>query len=72
MFAFVGYHSCPRTAFGLAASCGLLGLSEDPDLLKASRPVLPWTQVGFVEKKRKNAKQVSTDNLCSVLLASLL
>lgn len=49
-----------RTVFGLSASTNLLGIFEDPDLLVASRPVLPWEYVGFRghEKGKKDSTQV--------------
>lgn len=49
-----------RTVFGLAASTNLLGIFEDPDLLIASRPVLPWEYVDFGghEKGKKDSTQV--------------
>lgn len=48
-----------RTAFGLSAATNLLGLYDDPDLLTASRPVLPWETKGQkVEKGERNAEQV--------------
>ncbi|CAN0027970.1 unnamed protein product, partial [Hapterophycus canaliculatus] len=48
-----------RTAFGLSASTGLLGLFEDPDLLTASRPVLPWERDQRLQKSGRNAEELA-------------
>ena len=49
-----------RTVFGLSASTNLLGIFEDPDLLIASRPVLPWEydDFGGHDKGKKDSTQV--------------
>eukprot|EP00752_Nemacystus_decipiens_P012965 g11473.t1 len=48
-----------RTAFGLSASTELLGLFEDPDLLVASRPVLPWERDQRIQKSGRGAEELA-------------
>ncbi|CAN0198270.1 unnamed protein product, partial [Pylaiella littoralis] len=48
-----------RTAFGLSVSTNLLGLFEDPDLLAASRPVLPWEREQSLKKSDRKAEELA-------------
>eukprot|EP00903_Cladosiphon_okamuranus_P015202 g14052.t1 len=48
-----------RTAFGLSASTELMGLFEDPDLLVASRPVLPWGRDHRLQKSGRTAEEMA-------------
>lgn len=48
-----------RTVLGLARSTQLLGLFVDPDVLLASRPVLPWAMGQKVDKADGNTHRVS-------------
>ncbi|CAM9304629.1 unnamed protein product [Ectocarpus sp. 13 AM-2016] len=48
-----------RTAFGLSVSANLVGLFEDPDLLAASRPVLPWERGQKLLKGGRNVEEMA-------------
>lgn len=48
-----------RTAHGLASATKLLPLLNDPDILLASRPVLPWSQGQRMDKSDGDSERVS-------------
>lgn len=50
-----------RTVFGLSASTDLLGLFDDPDLLIASRPVVPWERGQNVGKTDRSADKLAEE-----------
>lgn len=47
-----------RTVAELANAAKLVGLLQDPDILQASRPVLPWTAQQRLAKMDGNAERV--------------